>query len=131
MKSTFIILLIGAFVAFACAAPSRSSLKASLQNDGDKRKALKQMDNDGGDLLIQALLDRIQKQVALKQEVSTEEDEEEDDDDGDDLLSQALLDQVALEKEVSTEEDEDDDDNDDDDDDGDKAASQIIHFHFG
>ena len=88
MKSTLVILLIGAIVAVACTAPSRSSLKASLQNDGDKKKALKQMDEDGGDLLLQTLLDRIQKQVALEREVSTEEDEDEDD--GDKAASQFI-----------------------------------------
>ena len=85
MKSTLIILLIGAFVAVAYAAPSRSSLKVSLQNDGDKKVAQKKMDN----LLSQALLDLIQEQVALEQEVSTEEDDD-DDEDGDKAASQFI-----------------------------------------
>ena len=89
MKSTLVILLIGAFLAVVCAAPSRSSLKVSLQNDGDKKITQKKME----DLLSQALLDLIQEQVTLEQEVSTEENEDEDD--------------------------------------GDKAASQFIHLHFG
>ena len=114
MKSSLVILLIGTIVAVACAAPSRS-LKVSLQDDdGDKlaktarwfgiakrvigginhaingeKEAVNQMDDDDGDdLLSQALLDRIQKQVALKQEVSTEEDE--DDDDGDKAVAQFI-----------------------------------------
>ena len=85
MKSTLIILLIGAFVAVACARPTRSPPKASLQNDGDKKVALKKMDN----LLSQALLDLIQEQVALEQEVSTEEDDD-DDEDGDKAASQFI-----------------------------------------
>lgn len=137
MKSSLIILLIGAIVAVACAAPSRS-LKVSLQDDdGDKlakaagwfsvakkvigginhvvngeKKAMKQMDDDDDD----------GDDLAFLEQASTEED----DDDDDDL---AFLEQMTFsgkKQKASTEEDDDDDD------DGDKAAAQFhIHFHFG
>ena len=61
MKSVLLILTIGAILAMVYATPSRSSLKAMLQNmgdDGGKKEALNQMDGD--DDLNQILLESIQ-----------------------------------------------------------------------
>ena len=76
MKCSLIFLLIGAIVAIACAAPSRSSLKALEQQMrnvavNEKMDALNQEDEDdedGDDQLMQALVDRIQKKARAKAE---------------------------------------------------------------
>ena len=122
MKSSLVILLIGAIVAVACAAPSR---KVSMQEDDDGDKLAKTARWFGiAKRVINGLNTAVNgEKLALNQD-------DEDDDDGDDLLSQALLEriqeQVALEQEATAEEDEDDDD------DGDKAAAQFhLHFHIG
>ena len=73
MKCSLVFLLIGAIVAIACAAPSRSSLKALEQQMrniavNEKMDALNQEDDDGGDRLVQALLNRIQEKVKAQAE---------------------------------------------------------------
>ena len=77
MKCSLIFLLIGAIMAIACAAPSRSSLKALEQQMrniavNEEMNALNQEeddeDDDGGDRLVQALLNRIQEKVKAQAE---------------------------------------------------------------
>ena len=82
MKCSLIFLLVGAIVAIAYAAPTRTSLKALEQQMRFPGKvavnkvmnALNQQeddeDDDGGDRLVQTLLNRIQEKVKAQ----TEED---------------------------------------------------------
>ena len=151
MKSSLIILLLGAIVAVAFAAPSS---KVSMQDDdGDKlAKAARWLGIARS--VVRGLNSALNgEKLALNQM-------DDDDDVDDDLLSQALLDRM-----VSMQDDDDDDDkvaktarwlgiikgavrglnsalngdkralnqDDDDDDDGDdEAKAQFgVHFHFG
>ena len=145
MKSSFIILLIGAIVAVAFAAPSS---KVSMQDDDGDKLAKTARWLGIAKSVVRGLNSALNgEKLALNQD---------DDDDGDDLLNQALM--------VSMQDDDDDDDKvaktarwlgiikgavrglnsalngeklalnqDDDDDDGDdKAKAQFgVHFHFG
>ena len=112
MKSTFVILFIGALIAVAFAAPSRKVLEQDDNND-KLAKAVRWL-NVARDIISSLDKSINGDMVAMNQE---------DGDDGDDLLTRALLD--SIQEKVAAQ------DGDDDNDDGDDARAQAIHIHFG
>ena len=117
MKSTFVILFIGAIIAVALAAPSRKVLEQD-DNDDKLAKAVRWL-NVARDIISSLDKSINGDMIAMNQE---------DDSDGDDLLTRALLD--SIQEKVAAQ--DGDDDNDDDDDDDDDARGQFsVHVHFG
>ena len=116
MKSTFVILFIGAIIAVALAAPSRKVLEQD-DNDDKLAKAVRWL-NVARDIISSLDKSINGDMIAMNQE---------DDSDGDDLLTRALLD--SIQEKVAAQ--DGDDDNDDDDDDDDARGQFSVHVHFG
>ena len=125
MKTSIVILLIGAFLAVAYAAPYPSSKVEALMQDGGDDDLAKTARWLG---IARRVIGGLNHAVNGEREQAENQDEEDDGDGDDKLLSQVLLqDFKGAELEQVTAEDDGDDGGDDE-----KATAQFhVHFHFG